>query len=197
MVWPSEHADAVRVVLLGRWPGQVASWGAVGINAFLAELQADDIPPELAVKALRAHASDFPPSASTVSRLAERVLQGPAPSLEEVQREIAGRLSILPSIASRQSVGDAWPRFIARLAEHHEVTARYALALGPKGVRDLPDPRHAHGAAIESSRKALARSVSDWDADPRRGIAAADAAGQLGAGAGGALTEARKELRHG
>jgi hypothetical protein len=36
--------------------------------------------------------------------------------------------------------------------------------------------------------------VKEWDADPRRGLAAADAAGALGAGSAGALEAARREL---
>lgn len=193
-MWSEIERDTVRAVLLGRWPREVAGWGELAQDAFLSELQADGLTAELAVRAARAHVSDFAPSAPTLSRLAERALQGPAPSFEAAQREIASRLSMLPSVAGREPARDAWPRFIARLGEHHEVTARYALALGPKGVRELPDPRHAHGAAIESARKMLARSVGDWDADPRRGVAAADAAGQLGAGVGGAIAAARAEL---
>jgi hypothetical protein len=185
---------AVGKVLLGRWPGQVASWGQEGISSFVMELQADGLTPELAVRALRAHASDYAPSAASVSRLAERVVQGPPPTFEQVQKEIASRLSMLPSVAGRESAKAAWPAFIARLAEHHEITARYAQALGPKGVRDMPDPRHAHGAAVEAGRRELGRAVKEWDADPRRGLAAADAAGALGAGSSGALEAARREL---
>jgi hypothetical protein len=184
----------VGEVLLGRWPGQVAGWGEDGISAFVNELMADGLTPELAVQALRAHASDFPPSVASVSRLAERAVQGTPPSFEEVQREIAARLWMLPSVASGQSAKAAWPAFIARLAEHHEITARYAVTLGAKGVRDMPDPRHAHGASIEAGRRELKRAVSEWDADPRRGLAAADAAGLLGSGSGGAIEAARQEL---
>jgi hypothetical protein len=117
-----------------------------------------------------------------------------------VQREIAGRLSMLPSAASRQSTKDAWPAFIGRLAEHHEVTARFAVALGPQGVREMPDPRSIQtqkdSVRVSSHERDLAKVAGEWVEDPRRGVALGEARAQAGLASGDttAIEQARREL---
>ena len=43
----------VARALLGRWPNQVAQWGEEGIAAYIEELQADGLTPDVALVALR------------------------------------------------------------------------------------------------------------------------------------------------
>jgi hypothetical protein len=189
----------VASTLIGSWPAK--TWSAEAVAAYCAELQARGLTPAAAVEALRAAPGDFPPSVGAVAALAERQAQGPAPSFAQAQAEIARWLTMLPSAASRQSTRDAWPAFIARLGEHHEVTARFALALGPQGVRSMPDPRAAglsqgDGVRISAHERDLKAIVSGWQEEPTRGVALTEAhrAAGLSSGDTEAIEQARREL---
>lgn len=195
MAWTVEEDRAFGRVLLGRWPSQVAAWGPDAIAAFIGEVQADGIGVEDGIRALRAHASDFAPSAASVSRLAELAIQGPVPSYAVAQQVIASKVATTLDYRN-PTIG--FDELVVKVSEVHEAIGRFAVVLGPQGCREMPDPQHAHGARVGSVERELLRVGKEWEADPRRGVAAREAALQVGAGdSRGALAAVRRELDSG
>jgi hypothetical protein len=189
----------VGSTLVGSWPAK--TWSREAVAAYIGELRARGLAPEAAVEALRAAGGDFPPSVGRVKSIADRQAQGPAPSFAQVQAEIAARVAMLPSAASRISVGEAWATFVERLSEHHEVTARYAVSLGVQGVRTMPDPRasslsQGDSVRITAHERDLKKLVSEWEEEPTPGVALTEARRVAGLDAGetAAIDAARREL---
>lgn len=63
---------SVGTVLLGSWPAQVAAWGREGIAAYVSELQARGLSPEIAVGGLRSWDGKWPPAAGELAAFLRR-----------------------------------------------------------------------------------------------------------------------------
>jgi hypothetical protein len=201
--WTKEDQAVVGRVLLGRWPSQVAQWGREGLAAFMGEIAGSGVDPVTAVKAARASTSAFAPSAGELTALAQRVVQGPAPTFTEAQRVIRERVATTLDYRN-PSIG--FDRLVEWCGEHHETVARLAVALGPQGCRSLPDPRDAHGAATRASEQGWREVCAAWQEDPRPGVALVEARRVAGVidgdhlipvGGVSAIEAARSELAEG
>lgn len=188
----SEQQRLMRV-LIGSWPALVAAWGREAIEAYVGELLERGVSLEEATTALRRATGAFPPSAGEVYAAVERLRQGPAPLFMAAHRICAEKITMIdlrePSVS--------FPRFVAAVAEVHEAVARWAVSVGPLGLRQMPDPRYAQERsadtqAIRSQEFAYREVAKGWEADPVRGLAIEEAQRMaLGAGAGNGLTAFR------
>lgn len=124
--------------LLGRWPSQVATWGADGISAFVEELQADGLSPEAALVAVRTYrpepGKDFPPSVAAVSELARR--DPSAPTFDEalvlIRRAFrAGRRPLVGDFATEaQMIGAREEMIRTAASDTHPLVASFVDRCG-------------------------------------------------------------------
>lgn len=175
----------VALVLLGTWPQQVSSWGEVAVEAYVNELAHRGLTPEAAGETLRSMTGEFPPSAASVAARWQRKAQGAPPEFMSVMRFIASKVSMLDYHEPSKN----FDRFIARCAEEHESIARFALEMGPLGVRRMPDPRFVQdqGGSVELTRmeQSYKEIKRGWTEDPTPGLALTEARRQgLGRGTG-------------
>lgn len=165
----------VTEVLIGSWPGLVAQWGIDAIEAYVKEVAVRGAEPAEVIRALRAHKGEFPPSAGSVIAIVERQRQGPAPDYMTAMRFIASKVTLL----DYRKPAKTFDKFVARLAEEHEAIARFALEMGPQGVREMPDPRMAQdvggSTAITRNERSYRRTTAEWEEDPSPGLALAEA----------------------
>lgn len=165
----------VAKVLLGSWTSQVASWDPEGVAAYIHELQSRGVSPDEAAAALRASTSEFPPSAGTVVATIERLRQGPVPDYMTATRVIGSKITLLDYY--RPAMG--FDRFVEACASVHEAIGRFALEMGPQGVREMPDPRMAQdtsgSTAITRAERAYRKVAKEWDENPRPGLALEEA----------------------
>jgi len=194
VVWAEVEKDAVRVVLLGSFPSQVAAWGRSGIDAFMLELAARDLGPHRAIAAIRAHDGKFgAPTAGAILGIADRQVQGPAPTFLEAARLVGARVSMLDYFRPASNFHE----LVERLADEHEAVGRFVVALGPRGAKEMPDPQRGDSYAVGRYAKDYGEVVRAWEADPTPGVAAGEARRRLEGGAGAAIGEARRELARG
>lgn len=159
----------VTLALLGSYPAQKLDEDSLG--AFVYELESRKITPEEALAAVRGYQSQYPPSAGTIAGLVDTHRQGPPPTWRTAYTIIARHVNLLPY----HNPKDGWQDFILALADKHESVARFAVALGPMGVRGMPDPNYSQDrdGSFELSRleREWRETTEEWKADPRRGLA--------------------------
>lgn len=202
--WGRLGAKFVQV-LIGSFPSQVTAWGEEAIAAYCLELSKRGIFPAEAAKAVRKLTGDFPPSAGNLAHAVERERQGPPPDFMKAHRIIASKIGMLDYF--RPAKG--FDVMVAALAEEHEAIARFAVAMGPRGLKEMPDPRYAQesGGSVATTRneKAYRQAAKEWEAEPTLGLALGEAKrvaiGGSGSGGMAALVEGlrpdRKELEAG
>ncbi|MET0604196.1 MAG: hypothetical protein ABW167_19585 [Baekduia sp.] len=170
-----EAWQRVTAALIGSWPGQVASWGEVAIEAFIGEVAQRGLQPQEAVAAIRAIKSDYAPSAGTLVAVAERQRQGPVPDFMTAHRLIARHIGKLDYFRPTKGFDD----MIAALAAEHEAVARWAVAVGPRGLKEMPDPRYAQdtggSTAITRLERSFRQTSKEWEEDPTPGLALEEA----------------------
>lgn len=76
----------VGTVLLGSWPAQVASWGREGIAAYVSELEARGLSPDVAIVGLRSWEGKWPPSAGELAGSLRRDVE--IPTFDEALKAI-------------------------------------------------------------------------------------------------------------
>lgn len=167
--------DTFAELMLGTWPGQVTSWGEDAIATYCGVLEARGVKPPDAEEAVLASTSVFPPSAGELAGRIQRIKQGPSPDWMTNSRLLAENIRLIDyhdPVAS-------FDRYVAKLAEHHEATARFAVALGPRGCREMPDarfPQEVGGStALTRLERAYGETRKEWEEDPTPGVALTEA----------------------
>jgi hypothetical protein len=131
--------------LLGSWPSQVAAWGAEAIAAYVAELGARGLTPDVALVAIRScpASQKWPPSAPELAGLARR--DPSVPTASEMITLIFGRGGVLSARTKiRKGSWDAGERdqadrdaMLEWLADMHPLVASFADREGLDRLRGL------------------------------------------------------------
>lgn len=163
-------------MLLGSWPSQVAGWGREALTAYLGEMERRDVSPEEVAAALRSSTSSFPPSAGELYGAIERMRQGPPPEFMMAARVVASKITLLDYYRP----GSTFDKFVEAVSAEHEAIGRWAVQVGPRGLREMPDPtrvqeRSADANAVRSHEFAYKSVVKAWEADPTPGVALTEA----------------------
>lgn len=178
--------------LIGSWPGQ--QWDEETLGLYVEQITARGVSPEVAIQVLRSFTGAFPPSAGQVGAAAEIVRQGPPPGFYSMHRMIAKHVAKLDYHRPQSN----FDRFIAAVAEEHEVAARFAVELGPRGVREFPDPARSQdqggSVALTRAEKSYTKLVREWEADPRPGVALTEAK-RMTLSSGGGMQTVLDDLR--
>lgn len=180
----------VTTAVIGGWPGQ--QFDRERMAAYVHELQARDLSADEALAAVREYRGQFPPSAATVAGMVDVHRQGPPPTWRAAYAQIASRITMLPY----HDPESGWDAFIETLAGEHESIARFAVQLGVRGVREMPDPNRTQDTAgsVELTRleREWRETADAWRADPTRGVALEEARRRQ---IGGSFAEAVGRLR--
>lgn len=142
---------------------------------YVNELQARGASPNLALQALRSQTSQFPPSAGVLGNVCQVLLQGPPPAWMTAYNIISRHVTKLDYYRPATT----FDAFIEAVAGEHEAVGRFALAFGPVGIRELPDPRlpqdTSGSVALTAAERQYGQVMRDWVADPRPGVALEEA----------------------
>jgi hypothetical protein len=170
---PDTGWSDVVLALLGTWPGRLDEMTA---TAYIREVEARGArDPRAVLQAIRAMATEHPPSAGVLASMALRAGQPDPPSFEAVIAFV-GR-----TLASRTPYGsDALSGYVAFVADEcHEAAARWIADIGLPALRSIPDGRHpldfGQRAQLRDHERGYREHCEAWRSSPHRGVALAHA----------------------
>ncbi len=184
----SDDASRVARKLLVSWPTQTGNLDPLVLTGYVQEMAERGLTTNEMIGAIEASSSAFLPSVGQLVAHAERRRQGPPPELNRAVAIMSSKITLLDYHDSAKT----FDRFVAACADEHEAVARFAVEMGPQGVRSMPDPNHPQQVAgpLQAATFAYKSVREGWEVDPTPGLALKEARTltlKAGGGEGGLL----------